>query len=172
MTSLEYEFEILSVKEFLQKCKIPKIPTRPSKTLNIENIDRDLVESVKHIGIITPIITDREYYIIDGVKRYIIVKHLHERGDKVPNKIPLVRLLNESFTEKPISILHLAYIINKFRAEPKDEEFSEEVITYMQDIAYKVWEVYNKDYEKAAQHLGFSIETLRRLIEEYIRSMS
>ncbi len=172
MTSLEYAFEILTPQEFIQKCKIPRIPTRPRKIMNIENIDRDLIESVKNIGIITPIITDREYYIIDGVKRYIIIKHLYEKGDKVPDKIPLVRLLNESFTEKPISILHLAYIINKFRAEPKDEEFSDELITYMQDIAYKVWEIYDKNYEKAAQHLGFSIETLKKLIEEYLKSLS
>jgi len=171
VTSIEYSFEILSPQEFIQKCKPCKIPTRPKHKITIDNIDRDLIESIKHIGILTPIVTDRKYYIIDGVKRYVIIKTLYEKGEKIPDKIPILRILTEDCEEKPISILHLAYIINKFRAAPIEEEFSDELITYIQDIAYKVWEIYNKDYEKAAKHLGFSVDTLRRLIEEYIKSM-
>ncbi|NPA70246.1 MAG: ParB N-terminal domain-containing protein [Crenarchaeota archaeon] len=165
-------YEQMTVKEFLEKCKLPRIPTRPRKYYSIENIDRDLICSVKYIGVLTPILVDREYYIIDGVKRYIIIKTLTEKGESIPEPIPVLIKEDESFKEKPVSALHIAYIVNKFRAEPRDEEFSDELITYVQDIAYKVWEIYNKDYEKASKHLGISVETLRRLIEEYLKTLT
>ncbi|NPB00251.1 MAG: ParB N-terminal domain-containing protein [Crenarchaeota archaeon] len=165
-------YEQMTIKEFLEKCKLPRIPTRPRKYYSIENIDKDLICSIKYIGVLTPILVDREYYIIDGVKRYIIIRTLTEKGENIPEPVPVLIKEDESFKEKPVSALHIAYIINKFRSEPRDEEFSDELITYVQDIAYKVWEIYNKDYEKASKHLGMSVETLRRLIEEYLKTLT
>ncbi len=162
----------MSMDEFLSTCKLPRIPTRPRKYLDIANIDKNLIESVMTLGIICPIVVDRDYYIIDGVKRYVVVKHLKSSGIDLKRPVPVLRLLEESFIEKPVSALHIAYVINMFRAVPAEKEFSEELITYIQDITYKVWEVYNKDYAKAARHLGFSIEHVKRLIEEYLRSLT
>ncbi len=162
----------MTVKEFLEKCKLPRIPTRPRKYYSIENIDRDLICSVRYIGVLTPVLVDREYYIIDGVKRYIIIKSLSEKGESIPEPIPVLIKEDESFREKPVSALHIAYIVNKFRSEPRDEEFSDELITYVQDIAYKVWEIYDKDYEKASKHLGMSVETLKKLIDEYLKTLT
>ena len=172
---MKFEFELMNVEDFLNRCKLTRIPTRRRDWYNFENIIKnlkDLVESVKNIGIISPIIVDRDYYIIDGVKRYVIVRELYNANIKIPEPIPILKLVEESFNEKPISILHLSYILNRFRSSNVDYEFSDELLTYMQDIAYKVWEIYDKDYEKAARHLGFSIETLRRLIDEYLKSLS
>ncbi len=166
------EFLLLTADSFLSRCKLPKILTRPRRYLSIENIDKNLVESIKYIGIICPIIVDRDYYIVDGIKRYVVIRYLKSNNVSIKEPIPVIRLLEESFDDKPISILHLAYIINKFRAPPSDEEFSEELLTYMQDIAYKVWEVLNKDYEKAARHLGFSVDLVKRLVEDYVRSLT
>ncbi|NPA22802.1 MAG: ParB/RepB/Spo0J family partition protein [Crenarchaeota archaeon] len=168
----QLKYEQMSTREFLEKCKLPRIPTRPRKYYTIENIDRDLIQSVKSLGILIPILVDRDHYIIDGVKRYIIVRTLTEKGETIPEPVPVLVKEDESFREKPVSALHVAYIVNKFRAEPRDDEFSEELLTYIQDIAYKVWEIYNKDYEKTSQHLGMSIETVKRLIEEYLKTLS
>ncbi len=165
-------FEQMSTREFLEKCKLPRIPTRPRKYYSIENIDRDLVQSVRSLGILTPILVERDYYIIDGVKRYVIIRSLIEKGENIPEPVPVLIKEDESFKEKPVSALHIAYIVNRFRSEPKDEEFSEELLTYIQDIAYKVWEIYNKDYEKTSRHLGMSIDTVRRLVEEYLKTLS
>ena len=161
----------MSIDEFLSTCKLPRIPTRPHKYLDISNIDRNLIESVITHGVVCPIIVDKDYYIIDGVKRYIILRHLRSNNIKLSRPVPVLRLVDESFTEKPISALHIAYMINMFRAPPVEEEFSEELLTYIQDITYKIWEIYNKDYEKTARHLGFSIELVKKLIEEYLRSL-
>ncbi len=171
---MKFEFQLMTLREFLDRCKLTRIPTRNKIYYDFNNIVskcEDLFESIKTMGIISPVIVDREYYIIDGVKRYIIVKELYNKGHNIPEPIPVLKLCEESFNEKPISILHIAYILNRFRAEPKDEEFSDELITYMQDISYKVREIYNNDHNKAARYLGFSVKTLKRLIEEYLKSL-
>ncbi|OYT26780.1 MAG: hypothetical protein B6V02_01060 [Thermoprotei archaeon ex4572_64] len=169
---MRVEIEITSPSDFIKKVKLPRIPTRPKEHYNFELLDKDLIESIKSFGLLQPVITDRNYIIIDGVKRYIIVKKLIESNLDIPGNVIIIKFLDEDFNEKPISILHLAYIINRFRSGGRDEDFSEELMTYMMDIAFKVWEVFDKDYEKTSRHLGFSLDRVKNFINEYVKVLS
>ena len=72
----------LTPREAIEKLREPDI-----KISNPEP-DEDLVESIKQIGVKTPIIVDRNFVVIDGVRRLRAIKQLNP--DNVPGRVPVL----------------------------------------------------------------------------------
>jgi ParB family transcriptional regulator, chromosome partitioning protein len=57
----------------IAKIKIPR--DRPYKE-SYRDIDPVLIESIKAIGVLNPIVLNKSYVIIDGLRRYLVAKEL------------------------------------------------------------------------------------------------
>ena len=131
LRDIEYTYEELTVKDFLDKAKIvftlrdiAKVEEEVSrgierykKSLRGEEEEEDvrkpqkltpiasLVESIARIGVKVPIIVDSDYNIIDGVVRTIILGKLYEAKLIQPKvKIPIIKVKNVKFDKSKLDV--------------------------------------------------------------------
>lgn len=91
--STELELEVLAPQEFVEKCKLTPITLRPS-----DEIPKELIDSILEMGVLYPVIVDRDYYIVDGRRRYIVCS---KYASRIPGVIPVVRVTHLSYERNP-----------------------------------------------------------------------
>ena len=95
--STELELEILTPQRFVEKCKLTTITLRPS-----DEVPKELIDSILEMGVLYPIIVDRDYYIVDGRRRYIICS---KYADRIPSDIPVLRVTHLSYERDPLDLV-------------------------------------------------------------------
>lgn len=86
--------------------------------------DKTLIESVKKSGIISPFILDEKYNIIDGNRRFSVLKIIYGDVTNIP-KIPAIRVIGLDCTKNELDCAKIAFIVNKHRREVDEEQFIE-----------------------------------------------
>jgi len=114
-------FQIWTKEELLNKAKLPE-PFLVRKGLKEEFI-QELKESIEETGVKVPLILSDDYYVIDGVHRYLAIKQIEKSLN-----IPVAILRGLKWEENPYKCILLAYKINRERIGASDQQFNEKLL--------------------------------------------
>jgi len=160
----------LDPRELLSRLREPEVKISDPEP------DEDLLESIRNVGVKVPIIVDRNYVIIDGVRRYRAVKTLLKEGIELP-QVPVLVLEDVDYEKSPEEALLRAFLINRYRRGSDDRYFNTDVIAdlltkYAFTIAKPVEKqdlkrgtIPNSLCRKLAKLVGYSERHVARLLE-------
>jgi len=98
----ELELEVLVPQEFVEKCKLTPITLRPS-----DEIPKELIDSILEMGVLYPVIVDRDYYVVDGRRRYIVCS---KYANRIPGVVPVVRVTHLSYEKNPLDLVEYVLV--------------------------------------------------------------
>ncbi len=142
----------LSPREVLEKLKPPR------EAVSDPTPDEDLVESIRNVGVKVPIIVDRNYVIIDGVRRFNAIRKLLQEGVELP-LIPVLILNDVDYEASPEEALLCAFLVNRYRRGGRDDHFNTDLIA---DLLLKLALRIAKPVERQDLRRGTIPERVRR----------